>query len=220
MVKHDISQMIVRRGDPHPLQLRVAGLQWLQAEHPYQRRKMVDEQAQWSLDNGFEDSRWAKKLGAYPVVAAMALQRQRRKSRLRALQAAGKTAAVGRALHATLIDLSQPDVTQEQAHKITFSALQSTFPTAESGFAYGTQAPQYPQLAEAMKALQDSLPYTVTPGNLPRQCVEHGRLICLAASQLYMDYLVQLCPPGWPIVLPRAGEELGVIRAWPVALQA
>ena len=208
------------QGETHGDWVRSAGLRWLEVESGYQRRKSIGYAGgSRSLEHGLRGTLWAHELGNYPLQAALAVQQQDPRSRLRALQAAGKTAAVGRALYATLVLQFNPDeLTEDDAHRVTFLDLRTSFPKKASGFEFTLQSPQYPPLAEAIDALHIELTRPLEPDGLHKNLQWSGQL-CRAASQLFMDYLVLLCPPERPIVLPHAGVPSGVVRPWQPALE-
>ncbi len=207
----------------HYQRLRGAALQWLRDEDRYQWSKFNLDLNLKSLKDGLSGTIWANEFGNYPLRALaqarelpddlQARSQSQEQHRLQALQAAGKTAAVGRGLWATLIQV-QTRVSIDKASQMTLDDLAFSFPSAPSEFGYVGKPIKKSPLEQAIIKADKSLPRPVEHDSLTLSDIERARTICLAASQLFMDYLVQLCPPGEPIILPRGGVASGNIESW------
>jgi hypothetical protein len=210
--------MIKRQDSRHGDVLRQAALQWLRDEDSYQWQKFSVADNQASLTDGVMGTIWTNELGNYLMRAALAAESG---GRLQALQPAGKVAAAGRGLYAALLQLRTPGLDMSEASQITLVDLDQSFPLAtRSDFDYTASSrsvrerlPDSP-LWSALGALDVSLPRPVVSGGVGEGHVELARDVCLAAGQVFVDYLVMLCPEDEPLVLPQGGLPSGIIEAW------
>jgi hypothetical protein len=195
----------------HYRRLRGAALEWLSQEDDYQFGKFNLAYNLDSLKDGLGDI-WWNEFGNYPLRARM--WHEDPATRLKALQAAGKTAATARGLWATLINI-QIAAPIKDVSAMTLKDLQYSFPEEKSEFGYVGKPIAGSPLEQTIQDLDASLPRPVRPNGLPLAAIERARQVCLAASQLFMDYLIELCPPDQPIVLPRGGlSSTEDIQSW------
>jgi hypothetical protein len=193
---------------------RHIALAWLRGEDRYQFRKFSLAASHVALDDGVRDSIWGSELGNYPLRAAVFYEND---APLQALQAAGKSAAVARALYAVAYQLHRPHLSIEDASEFTLSDLELSVPRAieSDPFDYlGVRDIHTSPLWEKVSIFDETLPRPVAHGDVNPEHVNNAREICLAGVDLFMDYVVEIAPYGTDTDWPQPGHPSGTIVPW------
>jgi hypothetical protein len=198
--------------------VRHIALAWLRGEDDYQFRKFSPEASYAALDEGIRDSIWGSELGNYPLRAATTHEAG---LSMPTLQAAGKSAAVARALYAVILQLHSPDMTIQEASQYTLHELETIVPDAAEADDYdyaGRRNIRNSPLWQRVILLDETLPRPVAVSTIEEEHVARARAICLAGADLFIDYAVDITPYGVDVDWPQPGLPSGELVPWrPVA---